>query len=146
MHVSIFTTADPAPEDKAVVDRGISQFNEQQPELRKVLPLCVFAKNDQGQVVAGAVGRTCGQCGELQQLWVASDLRGQGIGRDLLSSFELEAARRGCRLVYLDTFTFHAPEFYGKSGYAVALAVDGYAEGISKFTMHKHLAAKRENV
>lgn len=146
MPVSLFITADPTPEDKAAVDRGISQFNEQQPEFGKVLPLCVFAKNGGDQVVAGAVGRTWGQCCELQRLWVASDLRGQGIGRELLSRFELEAASRGCRLVYLDTFTFHAPGFYEKLGYAAELAVDGYAEGISKFTMQKHLAAKRGNV
>jgi len=89
--------------------------------------------------LGGAVGRTWGEAAELQQLWVAKDLRGRGVGARLLSLFEAAARQRGCRLVYLDTFTFQAPDFYLKQGYETACRFDGFPGGISKFVMRKTL-------
>jgi GNAT superfamily N-acetyltransferase len=121
------------------VDGGIDRFNRSVPALRDVRPLSVFARDEGGVVRGGAVGRTWGQCCELQQLWVEDMHRGQGVGSDLVKRFENEAARRGCTLVYLDTFTFQAPAFYEKLGYRVALQTRGYTDNIVKFTMHKTL-------
>ena len=87
-----------------------------------------------------AVGRTWGRCCELQQIWVDSTRRNDGIGRRLMAEFEAEAIRRGCDLCYLDTFDFQAPEFYRKLGYHVALAIDGFGNGFTKYAMHKTLA------
>jgi len=42
-------------------------------------------------------------------------------------------------VVYLDTFSFQAPEFYRRCGYAVALRIDGFPDGIAKHLMVKHL-------
>lgn len=40
---------------------------------------------------------------------------------------------------YLDTFSFQAPEFYRRCGYATALRIDGFADGIAKHLMVKRL-------
>ncbi|WP_272899885.1 GNAT family N-acetyltransferase [Tolypothrix bouteillei] len=42
--------------------------------------------------------------------------RGEGYGDALLATAEQEAVKRGCQYVYLDTFSFQAPEFYRKQG------------------------------
>ena len=123
------------------MDDGIDGFNHREPELRQVRALHVFARDERGQVVAGAVGRTWGQCAELQQLWVQEADRHQGVGRHLMALFEADAAARGCRLVYLDTFSFQAPGFYEKLGYRCVLQTRGFTRGIVKFTMHKVLGA-----
>ncbi|MCY7389463.1 MAG: GNAT family N-acetyltransferase [Burkholderiales bacterium] len=130
----------PNPADLAVVDAGIDQFNLAEPELHRVKPLAVFARGATENVVGGAVGRTWGQCCELQQLWTVEEARGQGIGTQLMNRFETEATRRACWLIYLDTFTFQARPFYESRGYRVVLETQGFTNGIVKYTMHKHLA------
>ncbi len=128
--------------DLLVVDAGIDQHNLKEPALACVRPLSVFARDRSGEVRGGAVGRTWGECCELQQLWVAESERGCGIGAALTQRFEAEAKQRGCRIVYLDTFTFQAPHFYEKQGYRVVLETRGFGKGIAKYTMQKtlHLA------
>ena len=127
------------PADLAAVDAGIGAFNRRQHELDRVRPLAVFARDGGGAVAGGAVGRSWGECCELQQLWVRDAERGHGVGRQLMTLFEHEAARRGCRLVYLDSFSFQAPDFYRKLGYAVVLETRGFTGGIVRFTLHKAL-------
>jgi len=134
-------TDSPTAVDLAVVDAGIDQYNLAEPEIHKVVPLSVFARDTTAKVKGGAVGRTWGQCCELQQLWIAEDARGQGTGTELMDRFESEAKRRGCALVYLDTFTFQARPFYEKRSYKVVLETPGFTNGIVKYTMHKRLAS-----
>jgi GNAT superfamily N-acetyltransferase len=120
-----------------VVDHGLSAYNGAEPALADVEPLMVFARSmDSATVIAGAVGRTWGKCCELQQLWVASDYRRCGIGATLFSRFATEARKRGCDLLYLETFSFQAPDFYRACGCVVVLEVSGYTHGIRRFTMH----------
>ena len=52
---------------------------------------------------------------------------------------EATAIERGCRLIYLDTFTFQAPEFYYGLGYEIACQLDGFPDGGSKFILRKTL-------
>jgi len=68
-------------------------------------------------VVAGLVGET--YCGWLfiRYLWVSEDLRGWGVGRELMARAEARARDRGCHAAWLDTFSFQAPGFYQKLGY-----------------------------
>ena len=35
---------------------------------------------------------------------------------------------RGCGLVYLDTFTFQAPEFYRRLGYGTLCTIEGFPD------------------
>lgn len=139
MSLAFETTASPSAEDLAVVDAGLGDHNAAEPELQKVVPLTVLARDVSGQIKAGAIGRTWGQCCELQQLWVGDAVRGQDLGSQLMDRFEAEARRRGCSLVYLDTFTFQAKPFYEKRGFTVALETAGFTNGIVKYTMHKRL-------
>ena len=109
---------DVSPEDAAAVDDGLAEANQATP-LQDVRRLSALARH-QGEIVGGAIGRTWGQCCELQQLWVSTEHRRRGVGSRLLQAFERRAQERGCRLVYLDTFSFQAPVFYKAHGYAVA--------------------------
>jgi GNAT superfamily N-acetyltransferase len=130
----------PAPSDAAVVDGGLHAFNQASADLAGIRSLACFVRSPAGDVVAGAVGRYWGTAAELQQLWVRDDLRRGGLGSRVVRSFEALARRKGCDLLYLDTFTFQAPDFYRKLGYAVACTLPGFPAGASKFLLTKSLA------
>lgn len=138
-----YDTADtPTAADALVVDEGLDRHNRLTASLRDVRPLGVFARDGDGRIVGGAIGRTWGACAELQQLWVDEAARRAGVGSQLVARFEDAVSLRGCGLVYLDTLSFQAPDFYRRLGYEVALATGGYPEGIEKYRMHKKLAPR----
>ena len=125
----------PAPaEVLEIIDAGLDN-----PSFDDVEPLHAIATDDKGQVIGGAVGRTWGKCCELQKLWVAPEFRERYEGTQLMKAFEREAASRACELVYLDTFSFQAPEFYSKLGYHEAFRTSGFTAGVVKITMQKRL-------
>jgi catechol 2,3-dioxygenase-like lactoylglutathione lyase family enzyme/GNAT superfamily N-acetyltransferase len=128
---------DPPPDDARVVDDGLEASNRAAAPLHEVRKLASFARDADGTVIGGAVGRTWGACCELQQLWVSPPLRGRGIARDLVRRFEARAATRGCTFFYLETWSFQAPGLYAKLGYRSTLAFDGYGPGLVKHVMAK---------
>ena len=76
-------------------------------------------------------------------VWVDPARRRQGIGADLVTTFEAHAAARGCSTYYLETFSFQAPSLYRSLGYEVALALEGFAPGIVKYIMVRRSAGHR---
>lgn len=129
---------EPWREAAAIVDEGLGASNEDRAPLHEVRPLQCFIRTDDGEVIGGAVGRTWGLCVELQQLWVRPDHRGAGWGRRLVQAFEQRAIERGCRLSYLETFSFQAPDFYRSLGYEVAATIEGYGQASGE-RIAKHL-------
>jgi ribosomal protein S18 acetylase RimI-like enzyme len=122
-----------------VVDRGLGEFNASAAPLHAVQALACFARAPEGTVIGGVVGRTWGLCCELQQLWVEPVYRHRGIASQLVRAFETGARDRGCRTIYLETFSFQAPALYRALGYEVQLELGGLAPGISKFVMVREL-------
>jgi GNAT superfamily N-acetyltransferase len=107
----------PVEADVEVLPNGLEAFNERRwPRHPPWLQLAVFIRNE-GEVVAGLAGET--YCGWLfiRYLWVSEDLRGCGVGRELMAQAEARARDRGCHSAWLDTFSFQAPGFYQKLGY-----------------------------
>jgi ribosomal protein S18 acetylase RimI-like enzyme len=122
-------------EAAGVVDRGLGDFNAAAAPLHEVRPLACFARVPDGSVIGGVVGRTWGLCCELQQLWVDPAYRRRGIASQLVRAFEIRGRERGCRSVYLETFSFQAPALYRLLGFTVRLELQGFAPGIAKFVM-----------
>jgi GNAT superfamily N-acetyltransferase len=69
--------------------------------------------------VGGLIGETNWDWFYLDLLWVKDELRGRGYGHSLLTHAGGEARQRGAKNVYLDTFSFQAPNFYKQHGYQV---------------------------
>jgi GNAT superfamily N-acetyltransferase len=131
-----FTLHDELPAaDARAVNQGLDVFNRQHSPLDEVRALSCFARLPDDVVVGGALGRTWGECCELQQLWVHADHRMQGIGTRLVREFERGAAARGCRTFYLDTFSFQALGFYQSLGYEPRIEIPGFPAGIRKYLM-----------
>ena len=138
--IAVSATDEPSPHDAAVVDAGLDAFNRESADIAAIRPLAAFARLPSGDIVAGAVGLSWGTACELRQLWVRQDCRGRGLGTRVIQAFEAHARARGCALVFLDTLTFQAPDFYRKLGYTVACEFAGMPDGVSKILMRKELS------
>ncbi len=70
-------------------------------------------------VGCGALKRSVPDIGEIKRLWVASSLRGLGVGQKILDLLEAEARKSGLKLLRLDTNKAlrEAEALYRKNGY-----------------------------
>jgi GNAT superfamily N-acetyltransferase len=138
-----YTSHEGLPAKEAgVVDDGLGQANMSAAPLHEVKAISCFARLAEevsSAVLGGAVGRIWGQCCELQQLWVDEAHRRQGIGAGLVTEFEKLAVSHACTMVYLETFSFQAPELYRALGYVEGHVLQGFPGGIKKYLMVKHL-------
>jgi GNAT superfamily N-acetyltransferase len=110
---------EPGPDDLQFLDDQINEHNMVRTGRRDYRPVSVFLRDERGSMVAGLYGFTWAGWLEIKLVWVREDRRGQGLGRRMLAAAEVEARGRGCRHVWLDSYTFQAPAFYQHLGYEV---------------------------
>lgn len=104
----------------------IRSYNRSKREAAESEPLNLYVENDYGQLMAGLVAETFGNWLEIEYLFVKEDLRGQGIGSQLLQQAESEAKKRNCRFAFVNTYQFQAPAFYQKHGYKEVFTLKDY--------------------
>lgn len=129
------------PEDSAwgIIGQGIDAFNAQQAGDYGFKRVCVVLKGEDQVVVGGAIGELFWGWFNLSLLWVKDELRGCGYGQQLLARIEDEARQRGAKHIFLDTFSFQAPEFYKQYGYRVFGELADFPSGHTRFYMVKDL-------
>ena len=110
-------TADGDEKDINDIFEMLKAYNLSNREKSKNIPLGIFYENEKGQKLAGITGETFGNWLCIHYLFVNEGLRKDGLGSKLLLAAENEARHRGCKYVFVDTFSFQAPEFYIKHGY-----------------------------
>ncbi len=78
--------------------------------------------------------------------WVYVDLlalseaaRGKGIGGQLIAELEEIARTKGKRGIFLDTYSFQAPDFYRKMGFTEVGHIDDYPQGEARYFFAKRL-------
>jgi GNAT superfamily N-acetyltransferase len=99
----------------------LDRFNASStPDVAAAAELTVRVEED-GELVGGVSGWTWGQAAGVAMTWVREDRRGSGVGQSLMAAFEDEARARGCRHVFVTSFTFQAPQFYQRLGYVEIL-------------------------
>jgi GNAT superfamily N-acetyltransferase len=76
----------------------------------------------------------------IRLFFVPEELRGNGLGRDLLRQAEAEASARGCVGAYLDTFSFQARPFYEKQGYRLFGSLDDNPPGHARHFLMKRFS------
>jgi hypothetical protein len=69
-----------------------------------------------------------------------ADLRRAGFGARLLTTAEVEAARRGCREMHLDTHSYQVPDFYRHRGYEVVGELPGWPDHTTRIFFRKTLS------
>ena len=109
-----------------VIGDLIRSYNRSKREAAESEPLNLYVEDDSGELMAGLVAETFGNWLEIEYLFVKEDLRGQGIGSQLLQQAESEAKKRNCRYVFVNTYQFQAPAFYQKHGYKEVFTLKDY--------------------
>ena len=104
----------------------IRSYNCSKREAAESEPLNIYVEDDSGELMAGLVGETFGNWLEIEYLFVKEDIRGQGIGSQLLQQAESEAKKRNCRFAFVNTYQFQAPAFYQKYGYKEVFTLKDY--------------------
>ncbi len=132
--------AKPRRDDVQFLDDRIIEFNLEATGIIDGVELAIFIRNEAGEIRAGLYGWTWGGTCEIASLWVNRDLRGQGLGSQLLQAAEAEARARGATQIVLDTHSFQAPEFYKRFGFEVVGQVENYPRGHRHIFMRKLLS------
>jgi len=132
-------TDSPQASDLEAVDAGLHLYNLAAADLAAVRPLACFSRAKSGEVIGGLRARQWGRAVEVQQLWVDERHRRRGVAARLMRMLEQAAVERGATVIYLDTFSFQAPEFYRRCGYESVLRIDGFPDGIAKHLMTKRV-------
>ncbi len=129
------------PEESAwgIIGRGISQYNKQRAGDSEFQRLCFVLQAPDEEIVGGVIGEIYWGWFYLDLLWVQDELRGHGHGHRLLTTAEDKARQLGAKNVYLDTFSFQAPDFYKQHGYQVFGELDNFPAGHQRYFFTKQL-------
>lgn len=107
--------------DRAEAERlgdGLEEYNEHHwPGHQPWQELGVFLREGD-RTMGGLFGETYAGWLFIRYFWIAEPLRRLRLGTGVIAAAEQRARERGCHSAYLDTFSFQAPDFYRKQGYA----------------------------
>jgi ribosomal protein S18 acetylase RimI-like enzyme len=132
--------SEPSPADMGAIVRGLAEFNRLNTGGQTPDYLLVTVRDGDGKVVGGLVGATYLGWLQVHSVWVPDALRGRGLGRELMAIAEDEARRRGCGHAFLESYSFQAPGFYEKLGYAVHSRLPDFPPGGARYALTKALA------
>ncbi|HEY4783215.1 MAG TPA: GNAT family N-acetyltransferase [Chthoniobacterales bacterium] len=137
MSLTYTVEPDPSSADASwVIDRLIA-FNESRAGSRNVRDFGIFARDQDGELLAGLLCTRHWNYLFVSAVYVEESKRAKGIGRELLSAAEKLALQNRCDAIYLDTFDFQAPGFYEKFGFRIFGDLKDYPPGHIRYFMVK---------
>ena len=96
-------------------------------------------RDEAGRVVAGVGGHIKWDWMYVQHLIVAPELRGTGVGTELMRQAEELARSKEVVGMYLKTLGYQAKDFYLKCGFEVNGVIADMPKGTSHYTLVKRL-------
>lgn len=132
-------TNDGNEEDINEIHQMLKDYNLSKREKSEDIPIGVFYEDEKGNKLAGLTGETFGNWLCIKYLYVNENLRGMGIGSSIMKAAEGEARKRGCKYVFVDTFSFQAPKFYEKLDYKEVFALEEYPYTGARYYYTKEL-------
>lgn len=140
--LSIDLETNPSPADLKTLLDGLIRHSWAEDKPLDALPVCLFCRTDQGTILAGAEGRfyTHYKTYFLENLWVDNSLRRKGVGSRLMQELEKDLKARDTKMIYVDTFSFQALDFYLRFGYETFGTLDFPGDGsLKRHFLRKYL-------
>ena len=139
--VVIIEESDPDPETISTISCGLDTYNEGAAGRKGGDPLWLVARNGQGDILGGVKGEIAWNWCYVAWLWVDEAARQGGLGSQLLGRAEAISIEKGCVGVFLNTFSFQAPNFYRSHGYREFGRLDNMPPGHSRIWFAKVLGS-----
>lgn len=130
-----------APSDDSIneIRNGLVEHNSQYLngiERNKI----AYYITESGKKVAGVTADIFGSWLLINFLWVDKELRGSGVGSELMAKLEAYAKSQGCTFSLVDTFSFQAKPFYEKLGYECQMTLEQYPVSHARHYLTKKMA------
>jgi GNAT superfamily N-acetyltransferase len=139
MEPTIVITEDGRNEDREAIWRPLIAYNTSHAPNPDYRMLGLLIKDDRGETLGGLWGRSAYEWLFVELLFVPEAMRGTGLGTRLMLQAEEVALARGCRGMWLDTFSFQARGFYEKLGFSVFGELKDRPRGGSQFWLQKRI-------
>ena len=124
-------------EDNERIHQKLRAYNRQ---FMKQMRDYSFHVEEDGRIIAGVVAGSTFDTLEVEFLFVEAAYRGAGLGSRLIRRVEELALRDGLKRVLVNTYSFQAPDFYGKMGYRTLLEIAPCFGPYSQYFYIKELA------
>jgi GNAT superfamily N-acetyltransferase len=133
---------DPDPEIREKILKPLAAYNEACAGPGRWETLAVTVRDPGGEIVGGLWGRI-GYNFLNVELFALGPARDSGLGRRIMAMAEAEARTRNLAGVWLDTWSFQAPDFYRKLGFQECGRIDDYPPGHHRVFFVKRLPQSR---
>jgi ribosomal protein S18 acetylase RimI-like enzyme len=120
---------------KKVIEHNMEQLPDEVKTTNENISF--VSKDETGKIIGGITGSMFWHHIHIDFLWVDKSYREKGLGRKLLKELEEFAIEKGCRFIYLDTFSFQAPKFYIKNGYEIFGTLEDHPKGFNQYFLQK---------
>ena len=98
-----------------------------------------FPLKDDLQTIGGIHGYIYYGAMHIDELWIATNHRNQGLGKKLSSQAEDLARLKHYSFITVNTMSFEAKPFYEKLGYLVEFKREGYSKNSQMYFLRKNL-------
>lgn len=134
----MLTVSTEVDEDIAdMIGEGLDEYNIAKGGPYNHEELWILARDGEGSILGGLKGHTGYSWMFVDWLWVSPANRKGGLGSQLLAKAEVIARERSCLGMYLETFSFQAPEFYKGRGFREFGRIDDYPPGHATIWLKK---------
>jgi ribosomal protein S18 acetylase RimI-like enzyme len=137
--VRISSEPEATSSDVARIIDAIDQWNMRTTGVTEFHQIAIFLRDETNEIRGGVTGGVWGGWLHLGALWVDENLRGHGLGRQLVLAAEHEARDAGAEHAFLETHSFQAPGLYRTLGYEPFGELEEYPPGASQLFMRKEL-------
>jgi len=137
---TLTVTQEPSDADYIAIATLLATFNRANgPADLNRGKLAVLLKDPTGTVIGGLFGWINCSWLHVELLAVPEELRGSGFGTRALAEAEAAARAQNCIGVWIDTYSFQAPDFYRRNGYEAFAELAGPTPGSSRIFLRKSL-------
>jgi GNAT superfamily N-acetyltransferase len=138
MQFEIVVADNPPPAEREAILGPLKAYNEVRGGPAGYRKLAVLLRDlESGKTIGGLWGWSAYDWLRIDLLFIPEQLRGEGLGAQLVRQAEAIALERSHIGVWLDTFEFQALGFYQKLGYEVFGVLPDHPRGQRCFFLHK---------
>ncbi len=131
----------PTPDraDHKILYDTLVDFEAEKAGPPEITPVAILLKDGDGRTVGGLWGNSVFRWLVVELFIVPERFRHLGLGTKIMMEAEAIARQRGCIGMWLDTYSFQAPDFYRKLGFEIFGQVDDHPPGEARIFMRKSL-------